>query len=318
VEPTVYVPNLNGGARLLRTVETLSRQTREARVVVVDNGSTDDSISRVRAEAPETRILALGANYGFGPALNRAVRAYPSSILLFVNNDVECEPDYVAAMLDALGTGTGMVAGVLLQHTRPDVIDSAGVVADETLLAFDYLHGQPVGALADAPAPLSPTGGAALFRADAFEAVRGFDDRIFAYLEDVDLGLRLRASGVRCGFARHARALHRHSATLGSGSARKNWLMGWSRGYLLRRYGVLGHPRRALRALAAEAVIVAGQAAIDHTLTGLRGRMLGWRAGASLPRNPIPEPDLIEISLREALARRAARRPLSPRRRRPG
>ncbi len=118
------------------------------------------------------------------------------------------------------------------------MIDSAGVVVDSTLLAFDYLHGLPWSVAETAAPPLGPTGGAALFTLSSFTAVGGFDERIFAYLEDVDFALRLRAAGCACRLASDARAVHRHSATLGSGSAAKNRLMGWSRGYMLRRYGV--------------------------------------------------------------------------------
>jgi N-acetylglucosaminyl-diphospho-decaprenol L-rhamnosyltransferase len=282
----------------------------------VDNGSTDGSVDAARSEIGEIEILRLGTNVGFGTALNRAVRERPSETLIFLNNDVECEQTFVEAMLDELSPETEMVAGVLLQ-TAGDVIDSAGIVIDSTLMGFDYLHGEKVDVLANSPAPIGPTGGAALVRSAAFAAVGGFDERIFAYQEDVDLVLRLRSAGATCRLAHEARCVHRHSATLGSGSARKNWYMGWSRGYLLRRYRVLKQPRRAARALAADAVICAGQALIDHTLTGVSGRVHGWRAAAHVPRMEIPEADLIQISLRQALAWRGQRRSMPWRPRKP-
>jgi N-acetylglucosaminyl-diphospho-decaprenol L-rhamnosyltransferase len=250
----------------------------------------------------------MGSNLGFGPALNRAVREHPSELLIFLNDDVDCEPTFIEAMLSELSSETAMVAGVLLQGAAPDFIDSAGIVIDSTVMAFDYLHGDPVDVLASAPAPLGPTGGAALFRSAAFAGVGGFDERIFVYQEDVDLALRLRRAGARCEFARAARALHRHSATLGSGSAHKNWYMGWSRGYLLRRYGVLNEPRRATRALAAEAVICAGQALIDRTVTGLTGRFQGWRDAANVPPLEFSDRYVTDVSLRQALSWRSRRR----------
>ena len=99
-----------------------------------------------------------------------------------------------------------MVAGVLVQEAAPGLIDSAGVVADRTLMGFDYLHGEPLEAAERAPDPLGPTGGAALYRLDAFRAASGFDERIFLYYEDLDLALRLRAAGARCRLAAGARA----------------------------------------------------------------------------------------------------------------
>jgi hypothetical protein len=179
------------------------------------------------------------------------------------------------------------------------------VVVDRTLLAFDYLHGLPVEAAATAAPPLGPTGGAALYRTGAFVGAGGFDDRIFAYLEDVDLALRVRSGGGACRLAPDAQGIHRHSATLGSGSAWKNELMGWSRGYLLRRYGVLRDPGLAVRAVIGEAVLCAGQAVVDHTLSGVVGRIKGWRAADGLDRHVRPSGAALDLSLVEALRQRA-------------
>ena len=90
----------------------------------------------------------------------------------------------------------------------------------------------------DVPNPLGPSGAAAAYLNDAFWEAGGFDERIFAYWEDVDLALSLRTLGYKCALARRAIGTHAHSATLGSGSPRKNYLMGFGRGYVLRKWGV--------------------------------------------------------------------------------
>jgi len=305
---TIFMPSFNAGPMLCESLQGFAEQNVSLRTVVVDNGSSDGSVQVAKREFPEVEVVELASNHGFGPALNEAVRRHPAERLVFVNNDVNPEPDFVGALLDELGRSPASVAGVLLTQDDPRFIDSAGVVVESTLLAFDYLHGLPALAAETADAPLGPTGAAALVPLSAFEAVGGFDERMFAYLEDVDLALRLRASGVLCRLAPAARAVHRHSATLGSGSPAKNRLMGWSRGYMLRRYGVLRSPRRAARALAAEAAICLGQAVIDRTFTGWTGRVCGWRAARDFSRLPIPDGVAIEMSLLEALRLRAARR----------
>ncbi|MEX2106815.1 MAG: glycosyltransferase [Solirubrobacterales bacterium] len=308
VRAAVYIPNYNGSARLARTLRSLAEQTRPLDVVVVDNGSEDDSVVATRRDFPEVKILELERNLGFGPALNRAVAAHPADALILLNNDVECEPRFAEALLDGLGEGVQSVAGVLVQERSPDLIDSAGVVADATLMGFDYLHGEPLAAALGAPDPLGPTGGAALYRRAAFEAVGGFDERIFLYYEDLDLALRLAAAGGRCRLAGGARALHAYSASLGAGSARKYAATGWSRGYMLRRYGVMSQPRLALRALACEGAICAGQLLIDHTAKGIGGRLRGWRDGGGLEPRDVEGAPLLEISARRALALRRRRR----------
>jgi GT2 family glycosyltransferase len=309
MQPTIYIPNLDGSPLLARLLASLERQTRRCDAVVVDNGSRDGSVAMARERFPWVEVLELDRNLGFGRALNLAVAEQPGDPILFVNNDVECKPGFVAAMLAALRPGIEMVAGVLTQRASPLLVDSAGVVADRrTLMAFDYLHGRPVAEVATAPPPLAPTGGAALYRREAFEEVGGFDERIFAYYEDLDLALRLRAGGASCALAPDARAAHSYSATLGSRSGDKYALTGWSRGYLLRRYGMMADPQGAARTVLCELAICAGQVLMDRTARGVGGRLRGWRAAAGLPRRPLPAASLTEVPLGASLTRRLRRR----------
>ncbi|HET8566527.1 MAG TPA: glycosyltransferase family 2 protein [Solirubrobacterales bacterium] len=306
--PAVYIPNFNGAARVGPVLRALGEQTRPIKVVLVDNGSDDDSVALARRELPELKVVELGENLGFGRAINRAVAEVPAEAVILLNNDAVPEPRFVEALLDGLGEGVDSVAGVLLQERSPELIDSAGVVADATLMGFDYLHGEPAEGAATAAPPLGPTGGAALYRREAFDAVGGFDERIFLYYEDLDLALRLAARGGCCALAPEARALHAYSASLGAASADKYGWTGWSRGYMLRRYRVMRSPRPALRALACEGALCAGQLLRDRTTAGLTGRLRGWRDGAGLEPRAADGAPLLDLSAREALARRRRRR----------
>ncbi|MGC1165486.1 MAG: glycosyltransferase family 2 protein [Solirubrobacterales bacterium] len=306
MRPAVYIPNYNGSQRIGLALRSLREQSRPVDVVVVDNGSSDDSLELLREEHPEVAVLALDQNLGFGPALNRAVAEHPADPLILLNNDAAAEPRFVEALLDANAEGVQSVAGVLLQERAPGLIDSAGVVADCTLMGFDYLHGEPVEVATGAADPLGPTGGAALYDRAAFEAVGGFDERIFLYYEDLDLALRMSAAGARCRLAPGAQALHAYSASLGAGSGEKFAHTGWSRGYMLRRYGVMSRPRDAVRVLAIEGAISAGQLLMNRTAKGLRGRLRGWREGCGEPRK-LDRGALLDISAREALALRRRR-----------
>jgi len=308
VRPAVYIPNFNGAERIGRALRSLREQTRPVDAVVVDNGSGDGSLELLHDEFPEVSVLALGRNLGFGPALNRAVAEHRADPIILLNDDAEAAPRFAEALLDAAAEGVQAVAGVMLQERAPELIDSAGVVADRTLMGFDYLHGEPLSAAAGAAEPLGPTGGAALYDRGAFEAVGGFDERIFLYYEDLDLALRMAAAGGRCRLAPDATALHAYSASLGAGSGRKYERTGWSRGYMLRRYGVMSEPRLALRALACEGALCAGQLVMDRTAKGIGGRLRGWREGAGLPRRDADGAPLLGITARQALELRRGRR----------
>jgi GT2 family glycosyltransferase len=308
METTVYIPTLRAGERLAQTLESLERQQPRPRVVVVDNSPEGAGAELVRARFPWVESVAFGVNLGFGAALNRAVREVPGDPIVFFNDDVSAEPGFIAGLTGALTTPeVGMVAGVLLSEADPGRIDSAGVVADRTLLGFDYLNGEPVEALESAGDPLGPTGGAALYRRSAFEQVGGFDEGIFLYYEDLDLALRMRLAGFACRLAPRARGIHAYSETLGANTGRKYAMTGWSRGYLLRAYGLGKRPRLLARAVAVEGAICAGQVVFQHTTQGARARLRGWRAGRRVTPRAIPEDGLLEISAREALALRRRR-----------
>ena len=119
----------------------------------------------------------------------------------------------------------------------------------------------------------------------------------------------MRAAGARCRLAAEARALHAYSASLGAASGDKYARTGWSRGYMLRRYGVMSKPRDAACACSPpRARSAPASCSIDRTAKGLGGRLRGWRDGAGLERREIDDGALLDIPLREALARRRRRR----------
>lgn len=303
--PTVYIPTLNGGENLRRCLSSLDQQTVPAHVVVADNGKGDGCGRLLSESFPRVTRVGFGRNLGFGNALNRAIREAGEGPIVLLNDDAVAEPQMIEKLIAASGRAE-MVAAALLSERDPTRIDSAGVVVDQTLMAFDYLCGAEIASLEEAPDPLGPTGGAALYNRDAFNAVGGFDERIFLYYEDVDLALRLRAHGARCTLSPEARAIHGYSLTLGARSGRKYAMTGWSRGYLLRRYGITSSASPALQAFAREATICAGQLLRDRTLAGARGRIRGWRAAKDLSPRQLPETAVTRLSLRQALAERSS------------
>jgi hypothetical protein len=176
-------------------------------------------------------------------------------------------------------------AGVLRTADDPGLIATAGMELDRTLLVYDHLNSMPLSALDGAGDPIGPSAAAAAFDRSAFIEVGGFDETIFAYWEDVDLVLRLLDAGGRCRLAAGALGTHEHSATLGSGSTAKNRLMGFGRGYVLRKWNVVT-PRTVLPVLGRELTLVAGQIAIDRTVSGLPARIRGWRAAEPTAKAP--------------------------------
>ena len=268
----VVVAHRNSVAALTRLLTALREQTLPCDVCVVDDASTDETPDVIPRAFPEIRYERLDTNVGFSRANNHGIRTSEADWVVLLNNDTVPQPDFVAGLRDAWeSSGADMVAATL---RRPDgTIDSAGIEVDRSLVAFDLLHGRSYDPEAVAALrPLAPCAGAGAYRRALLLEVGGFDEAMFAYLEDVELGIRLRMAGARCTVAPATFAWHEHSAFWGSGSARKNERMGHSRGYLVWKYRRDLSAAERLRGHVIDAVVYGGQLAIDRNAGAVRGR----------------------------------------------
>jgi GT2 family glycosyltransferase len=273
----VVIPNWNGAALLPACLDGLRQQTHGDReVVVVDNGSADDSLA-VLARYPEVRVLRFGRNQGFGAATNAGIRATDSRYVATLNNDAVAAPGWLAALVAAADAepAVGMCASRMVLAAQPDRLDSCGIALDRVGIAWDLFGGQPVGADAGLAEPFGPCGGAALYRRAMLQQVGLFDEEFFAYLEDVDLAWRARAAGWRCRYVPDAEVVHQHSATGGEGSPWKHYLLGRNKVRLLAK----NYPAALWRWL--PLVVAYDAAAVGYALAtrregaALRGRLAG-------------------------------------------
>ncbi len=303
----VVIPAYNHYELTSSCLRHLAAQTVPHNVIVVDNGSTDETRESLARDWPEVQILALEHNHAFTRAVNLGVAAGRGEHIVLMNNDVDLRPDCLEHLLAPLRRDPrlGSVATVLLT-VGEQAIDSVGVTTDVTLAGFPRLQGlAPERAREEQPVLTGPEGTTAAYRRAAWEQVGGLDESIQAYMEILDLVWRLRVAGWTTTCATEAIGVHLGSATFGRGSAEQRRLAGFSRGYLLRRYGVL-RGRHAPRALLTEALVVCGDAALSRDLTALRGRTAGWRAARGLARRPMPPAEAIDatITFRDSLALR--------------
>jgi len=302
---SVVIPSFRGGRRLVDAVRLLvAAPSVPAEVLVADNGLPPRMVDALASAGAS--IVAMGTNRGFGAAVNRAAAAASGDVLVVLNDDETPGDDFAARIAAPLANGSDMVAGVLLSDRDPSVIETAGIEIDAAVSPYDYLHGEPTSRL-DEPLrpPFAPCGGAAAYRMAAFREVGGFDEGFFAYGEDLDLAIRLRHAGAACALAPDARALHASSSTLGYGSLAKAILVGYSRGYLLRKYGVLRRPRTAARALAVEAAASGVLLARHRSLAPAGARIRGWRS--CRVNAPPPPPGAATVAVLDGLRRRYAR-----------
>ena len=285
----------------------LAAQAVPHHVIVVDNGSTDDTAERLPQDFPHVQIETNDVNRPFPVACNTGVAAGSNEIVVLLNNDADVRPDFLERLLAPLRDAPrmGSVAALCVQPGE-ELIDSIGMSADPTLGAFPRHQGFPVARAADPqPVLMGPAGTAAAYRRSAWEEVGGLDEHVFAYGEDFDLALRLRAAGWDTAAATDAVCVHLGSATFVHRSPFQRRNGGFSRGYFLRRYGIL-RTAAAPRTLLTEAIVCAGDLVISKDLEALKGRVEGWRSAKGMPRRRMPPPEAIDsgIGFRESLARR--------------
>ena len=201
MDVAVIVPNWNGRRWLAQCLQALREQTRPPdEIVVVDNGSTDDSLSAIAAD-PKLQVIELGRNTGFAYAANRGIEAAQSEAVALVNTDVLLAPDCLQRMLEVLERDPGRagVACKMLQMGDERSVYDAGDFLRRDGACEQRGRYQRDDPSLDVPCEVfSPCAGAAVYRRSAVLSVGGFDERLFSYLEDVDLGLRLRLAGWRC------------------------------------------------------------------------------------------------------------------------
>jgi GT2 family glycosyltransferase len=198
------IPNWNGRRWLQGCLQALARQHISAsELIVVDNGSEDGSLELLRASFPEVRVLEMGRNTGFAFAANRGLEAAQGEYVALLNTDVVVAEDWLARMLDAIRADPRIasVACKMLDLEDPArVYDAGDVLRRDGACEQRGRFGRDDGRWDQPGDVFGACAGAALYRRDAVLGVGGFDERYFAYLEDVDLALRLRLAGWSCRF----------------------------------------------------------------------------------------------------------------------
>jgi len=282
----VCVLNWNGREDTLRCLASL----RGAPAVVADNGSTDGSARAIRAAFPDVEVVENGANLGFSGGNNAAIRralARGADWVVLLNNDAEAE----ASLLDALGAAAerhpraGVLAGKLLY---PD--GSVQWAGQRVALLTGYSgrprgHGRPDGFAYSVEGRTDRAVGALMaVSRTAIERAGFLDEGLFAYVEDVDWSLRIRAAGLECVLVPTARAVHRVSASTGGAVASthtvyygvRNTIVVCERHRPLSPAGTAA--RRACIAaafLAHAALVLRSRAAVDAVRDGYRDALAG-------------------------------------------
>lgn len=216
----VVVLNWNDADLLPHSVGSLFEQTMACDIIVVDNGSSDNSRSVIEAFGSKVTPLFNKKNLGFAGGVNTGIRYALEAgyaYIALLNNDAVAEPEWVAALQARLKQNpqTGGVTSRML-HQGDNTYDSTGEIY--TRWGLPYPRGREEVAASqydDKPLVSAVSGGGSMFRAQLFREAGLFDEDFFAYYEDVDLGLRGQLGGWQFEFVPNAVLHHATGSTSG-------------------------------------------------------------------------------------------------------
>ncbi len=218
----VIIVNYNSGELIERCLHGLDSQTfRSFRTLVVDNASSDASITFLKADQNRFSLIANPRNMGFAAANNLAINEERADWVALLNPDAIPEPEWLATLISTAHQHPdySFFASRMISGDNPRLLDGAGDEYHVSGLAWRRGHGAAAsGRLTEPMEVFSPCAAAALYKRSVLLEVGGFDEDFFCYVEDVDLGFRLRLAGRRCLYVPQAVVFHVGSATTGKKS----------------------------------------------------------------------------------------------------
>ncbi len=252
---TAIVLNWNNAPDTIACLASLAQQDYPHRVLVVDNGSMDDSVARIAATFPAVEILQTGANLGYAGGNNAGIRRAlqdGAEYVFVLNNDVALAPDCLSALVGVAESADKVCfAGPkVYQREPPGFIQSAGMVSPRAgewrlrglgeLDTGQYEATEEIDVL---------SGCALLASADALARVGLLDERFYLYDEDIDWCLRAREAGYRNVYAPSARIWHRNHEQRTADMPRMTYYINRNRHLLYRKHhlGVLAQTRLAVQ-----------------------------------------------------------------------
>jgi GT2 family glycosyltransferase len=218
----VIIPNWNGKEWLGACLDSLLAQIfTDFEIIIVDNGSNDNSIEFIHQNYSQVRLIALPENTGFSGAINRGTEASNSPYICWFNNDAIAEPDFLFNLLSSLKAketeGFKLAAAKVTFLNQPTIIDSAGMFVRADGIGRGRGYKQVDKTLYNVESEIFGVGGvAALFNRKLFDEIGSLDEDFFLYSEDLDLNYRAQLAGHRCLYVPSAKARH-----VVSGSSRK-------------------------------------------------------------------------------------------------
>jgi len=206
----------------------------EAKVIIADNGSTDDSVAFLRAHFPRLRLILFEQNLGYTGGYNRALQQIEAKYYILLNSDIQVEPDWLEPLVSFMESHplVGACMPKIRSLSQPDHFEYAGACGGFIdRLGYPFCRGRILSHIErdkgqyDTPIEIFWASGACLMiRSQLFHELGGFDERFFAHMEEIDLCWRAQLTGHQVWVIPQSRIFHVGGGTLPNDSPRKLYL----------------------------------------------------------------------------------------------
>lgn len=230
----VAILNWNGKSWLEKFLPSVIQFSENAEIYVIDNASSDDSVSFISEKFPEVKIIINKENHGFTGGYNEGLKKIQADIYCLLNSDVEVTENWTVPVLELFEKDDNIAAiqPKILSYTQPEYFEFAGAAGGLIdNLGYPFCRGRifddvekDCGQYDDETEIFWASGCALFIRATDFWKQDGFDDRFFAHQEEIDLCWRLINSGKKIYYTGKSQVFHVGGGTLNKQSHQKTFL----------------------------------------------------------------------------------------------
>jgi GT2 family glycosyltransferase len=225
---SVVVLNWNGIQTIEKCLNSLYEQTyKPLEILVVDNGSTDGSPDLIRENFPEVKLIINEKNLGFGGGNNIGIRASNGKYIMMLNNDTRLDPKCIEELKKSIEKDNryGACASKILLEYEDNLIDAAGIVVCPDGLSIGRGRLENGDKYNEETEVFFASDCACLYRREMLNDIGLYDEEFFAYADETDMGWRAQLAGWKCIYNPKAIVFHFHSASSGSYSSFKAFLV---------------------------------------------------------------------------------------------
>ncbi len=230
----VVILNFNGKHFLQQFLPSVVNFSGEAKIIVADNGSTDQSAEFVKQNFPAVEVIALPSNKGFCGGYNTVLKHVQAKYYVLLNSDVEVTPGWLNPVIDMMEKKPAIAAAQpkILSHRHKNKFEYAGAAGGQIdVLGYPFCRGrvfdsieEDIGQYNDTTEIFWASGACFFVRANRYHEMGGLDEDFFAHMEEIDLCWKLGRAGYSIFYQGQSTVYHVGGGTLSVSNPRKTYL----------------------------------------------------------------------------------------------